>query len=109
MKSLRHHKAQNKQSTMIPLILVPWSLGCVAMGLTRIQHISRPHSECANSVGFGNFTSFSALFAQCAKMLFLGGGGGMCILFEICVKRPFQKYRVGGGVGIHIFEHIARN
>ena len=31
----------------------------------------------------------------------------MCILFEICEKRPFQKRRGRGGVGDHIFEHRA--
>ena len=32
-----------------------------------------------------------------------GGGGGMCILFEICKKTPFQKCMgLGGG---DIFQH----
>ena len=34
------------------------------------------------------------------------GGGGMCILFEICKKTPFQKCMGwGGGGGGHIFQH----
>ena len=34
------------------------------------------------------------------------GGGGMCILFEICEKRPFRNLWVtGGGVADHIFEY----
>ena len=49
--------------------------------LITVGHISRPHSECANSVGLGNFTGFSALFAQCAKILFLWGGWGYVYIF----------------------------
>ena len=38
------------------------------------------------------------------------GGGGMCMLFEICEKRPFQKgMGWGGGVGGHSFAHRAVN
>ena len=30
----------------------------------------------------------------------------MCVLFEVCEKRPFQKgMSWGGGLGCHIFEH----
>ena len=61
--------------------------------------ISRPHSECANSVGFGIFPKFSELSVQCAKILLLWGGGGgyVYIFFEICEKRTFQKCMGWGG------------
>ena len=42
------------------------------------------------------FHGFSELLVQCAKISSLWGGG-MCILFEICEKRPFQKCMGGGG------------
>ena len=62
------------------------------------KHISRGHSLCANTVAFGTFPGFCEILLQYAKMSSLwGGGGGMCILFEICEKRPFQKCRVVGG------------
>ena len=32
-------------------------------------------------------------------------GGGMCMLSEICEKRPFQKCMGWGGIGDHIFEY----
>ena len=32
----------------------------------------------------------------------------MCILFEICEKRPFQKCMGWGGIGDHIFEYRGR-
>ena len=37
------------------------------------------------------------------------GGWGMCIFFEICEKKPFQKCMAGGGVGVggHIFQDSA--
>ena len=60
-------------------------------------YISRGHSLCANTVGFGTFTGFFELLVQCAKIPSRGGGGGMCILFEICEKRPFQKCMGRGG------------
>ena len=59
------------------------------------ENISRPHSECANSVGFGMSTGFSALFAQCAKILFLGGG---VYFLKSVQKSPFRNIWVRGGV-----------
>ena len=56
---------------------------------------------------------FLQLLLPCANMLSLGGGGGMCILFEICKKRPFQKCmgsgRGGGGLPFFsVAQHIGR-
>ena len=77
-------------------------------GATKAQfNISRPHSLCANAVGFGIFPGVFQLFIRCAKILF-PGAGGICILFETCVKRPFQKCMGWGGIGAHIFEYRDR-
>ena len=49
---------------------------------------------------FGNFYKFCFHVQTCRH---LGGGGGMCIRFEICKKTPFQKcmsWGTGGG-GCH--------
>ena len=54
---------------------------------------------------FGNFYNFCSDVQTCPH---LGGGGGMCILFEICEKRPFQKCMGWGGIGNHIFEYRGR-
>ena len=67
-----------------------------------MRHISRGHSECANAVGFGVFPGVFELLVQCAKISSLWVGG-MCILFEICEKRPFQKCMGGGGGSETIF------
>ena len=70
----------------------------------RVSNISRGHSEHANFVGFGTFRHFLQVLLPCANMSSpKGGGGGMCILFEICKKTPFQKY-MGWGGGGHIFQ-----
>ena len=78
------------------------------------RHISRRHSEHANFLGFGTFRQFLQLLLPCANMSSPGGGGGgMCILFEICKKTPFQKcmgWRRGGG-GLPFFsvaQHVGR-
>ena len=42
--------------------------------------------------GFLNFRSDAPNFRSIG-----GGGGGMCILFEICGKKPFQKGMGWGG------------
>ena len=55
-----------------------------------MQHnISQGHSECANSVGLAFFSGFLRFSPNAPKYRCLGGG--MCILFEICERRPFQK------------------
>ena len=46
-------------------------------------HISRGHSEPAKFLGFGTFRHFLQFVLPCANMS-SPGGGGMCILFEIC-------------------------
>ena len=48
--------------------------------------------------GFLNFSSKPPKFRSV-------GGGGLCILFEICEKRPFLKCMGKGGIGDHIFEY----
>ena len=65
------------------------------------DHISRPHPLCANFVRFATlFGFFLQLLPQCANMSPRGGGGGgMCILFEICEKGRFRNVWVGGGGG----------
>ena len=45
---------------------------------------------------FGTFYNFCFRVQTCRH---LGGGGGMCILFEICKKTPFQKCIGLGGRG----------
>ena len=45
---------------------------------------------------FGTFYNFCFRVQTCRH---LGGGGGMCILFEICKKTPFQKCMGLGGRG----------
>ena len=50
--------------------------------------------------GFLNFLSKAPKFHSV--------GGGMCMLFEICEKRPFQKCMGWGGIGDHIFEYRGR-
>ena len=52
---------------------------------------------------FGNFYNFCLDVQTCRHL-----GGGMCILFEICEKRPFQKCMGWGGIGDHIFEYRGR-
>ena len=59
-------------------------------------HISLGHPEGANTEQIRNFSGFSHVLVQCTKISFRRGG--MCMLFEICEKRPFQKFMgLGGG------------
>ena len=45
-------------------------------GAARLRgHISRDHSECANTVGFDTFPGFYELLVQCAKISSRWGGG----------------------------------
>ena len=60
------------------------------------MHISLGHSVYANTEQIHIFPGFSQLLVQCTKMS-LPWGGGMCMLFEICEKRPFQKCMGWGG------------
>ena len=46
--------------------------------------------------GFWHFLGCFTSFASMRKHV-ITHGGGMCILFEICEKRPFQKCMVWGG------------
>ena len=68
----------------------------------RCMHISRPHSECANLVGFGIFPRFSELSVQCTKyMLPLGLGvkplwGALCNpKIDLQKKRPLRRTESG--------------
>ena len=60
---------------------------------------------------FGIFYNFCFHVQTCRH---LGGGGGMCILFEICKKTPFQKCMgLGGGGGVvvtffNVAQHVGR-
>ena len=59
---------------------------------------------------FTFFQNFLNFWSNAPKCRHLGGGGGMCMLFEICEKMPFQKCMGwGGGVGGHSFAHRAVN
>ena len=50
--------------------------------------------------GFRHFSAISTTFASmCKHVVTWGGGGGMCILFEICKKTAFQKC-MGWGRGV---------
>ena len=53
---------------------------------------------------FQVFLNFWSNAPKCCSLG--GGGGGMCMLSEICEKRPFQKCM--GWVGDHIFEYRGR-
>ena len=53
----------------------------------------------ANSHFFRFFSTFGLMHQNVVPL-----GGGMCILFEICEKRPFQKCMGWGGIGDYIFE-----
>ena len=66
-------------------------------------HISLRHSVYANTEQIHIFPGFSQLLVQCTKMSL--PWGGMCMLFEICEKRPFQKCMGWEGIGDHIFEY----
>ena len=50
--------------------------------------------------GFWHFSALSTTFASVCKHV-VTWGGGMCILFEICKKTPFQKCMGLGGRGCH--------
>ena len=52
---------------------------------------------------FAIFQGFLTFWSNALK--FRSIGGGMCMLFEICEKRLFQKCMGWGGVGDHIFEY----
>ena len=52
---------------------------------------------------FAIFHDFLTVWSNAPKNRSVRGGGGMCMLFEICEKRPFQKC-MGWGGG-HSFEH----
>ena len=60
------------------------------------RDISRVHSECANTVGFGTFPGVYELLVQCTKISSLWVGG---YLYTFCEKRPFQKC-MGWGLGV---------
>ena len=84
----------------------------VCSGLVRVEasrgciHVSLGHPVGANMEQIGTFSGFSQFFVQCTKISFRRGG--MCTLFEICEKRPFQKCMGKGGIGDHIFEYRGR-
>ena len=57
---------------------------------------------------FAIFQGFLTFWSNARK--FRSVGGAMCMLFEICEKRPFQKCMDwGGGVGGHSFAQRAVN
>ena len=55
---------------------------------------SRICQSGANSQFFRVFSTFGPMHQNVVTS---GGGGGMCMLFEICEKRPFQKCMGWGG------------
>ena len=63
---------------------------CICISLGDI-HCAPTRWVLAFFLDFFNFSS------DVPKYRSLGGGGGICILFEICVKRPFQKCMGWGG------------
>ena len=70
-----------------------------SMSLRDIQNMPT-RSKFVFFQGFLNFLSKAPKFHSV--------GGGMCMLFEICEKRPFQKCMGWGGIGDHIFEYRGR-
>ena len=67
--------------------------------LDYIRHGPLGGPLCGNVEQIRIFAWFSQFFVQCTKISFRRGGGGMCILFKICEKRPFQKCMGCGGGG----------
>ena len=53
---------------------------------------------------FQTFLNFWSNAPKCRHL-----GGGLCMLFEICEKTPFQKCMGWGGIGDHIFEYRGRD
>ena len=72
---------------------------CIDISLRDIQNMPT-RSKFVFFQGFLNFLSKAPKFHSV--------GGGMCMLFEICEKRPFQKCMGWGGIGDHIFEYRGR-
>ena len=75
----------------------PFSVVCLSIEptlwwRTPFPNISRPHPLCANLVCFATFWFFFYNFCSDVQTCqHVCVGGGVCILFEICEKRPFQK------------------
>ena len=69
-------------------------------------HLSGTSGSCQH----GAFSHFFRLFSTFGLMHqnVVTLGGGMCMLFEICKKTPFQKCMGWGGIGGHIFEYRGR-
>ena len=81
--------ASRSQSALHMHVLVCISLGDIQNVPTRSK--------------FAIFQGFLTFWSNAPK--FRSIGGGMCMLFEICEKRPFQKCMGWGGIGDHIFEY----
>ena len=75
------------------------AVACADISLRDIQNMPT-RSKSVFFQGFLNFLSKAPKFHSV--------GGGMCMLFEICEKRPFQKCMGWGGIGDHIFEYRGR-
>ena len=101
----------NQGQLMLPL------LGCRGKGLGQIEEATRVLAscmyECSQTVQilhsadyialgdirfmptqseFATFRGFFKFWSNAPKFRSVGGGGGgMCMIFEICEKRPFQK------------------
>ena len=71
----------------------------------RMGDLRRPMSA---SVSACVFPTMPTCEGTCSQRTLVPWGGGICILFEICVKRPFQKCMGWGGIGDHIFEYRGR-
>ena len=74
---------------------MPQRLGAVTVGYISLGDIHNLPTFWVLAL-FGTFYNFCFRVQTCRH---LGGGGGMCILFEICKKTPFQKCVGLGGRG----------
>ena len=71
---------------------------------TYLSGTSVPCQHGAFSHFFRLFSTFGLMHQNVVTL-----GGGLCMLFEICEKTPFQKCMGWGGIGDHIFEYRGRS
>ena len=67
-------------------------------------YLSGTFRRCQHGA-FSHFFRLFSTFGLMPQSVVTLGGGGMCMLFEICEKTPFQNCMGWGGIGDHIFEY----
>ena len=81
--------------------------GLTKRGVAKASYLSGTFIPCQQGA-ISHFFRFSSTFGLMHQNVVTLGGGGMCMLFGICEKRPFQKCIGLGGVGDHIFGYQGR-